>query len=376
MADEKTFSVPPVAPVVSTTAPTTSPLMVEKPQTLPVRKMAPRQFSAGLVARAPVGATFQGIGAVMAEGGQSVADAVRARKEGYVVADGVPVTGQYVNEIKAMAAGGSAIMQRTMPPQGYAAAGYRFADPNRGRVGSALAGAPGFVPPAVKRMSSYIPVSVADERRRQVATLMGLGSLAGEFPDTSSRKYADGDWFAKNSDRSGCWFSATETSDANQTFLSDCTVPTSVARKWAKYCDETYSADATLRRLCKIVPDVAVTPPWSTVGRVQRGLPADLKQVATDVTQAAKDIKAAADTAAPPPPQAQPPVNMTQLPPQTAVRKIPDIFGAKRPPIVLVPDIRIQPPPPKKEEPKSNTALIVGGLAVAAVVGVMVFKKK
>lgn len=311
MADAKDLVVPPATPVVSTTAPSTSPLMVNKPNVLPVRAKAPRRFSAGLVAQPPVGATFQGLGATMVEGPQSVAATVRSRKESYVMADGVPVTGQYVSEIKAMAAGGSAISQKTMPKQGYAAAGYTYADPNRGRVGSTLQGAPGFVPKMVKKSRYYIPVSVAEERRRQVATLMGLGNLAGEFADTPKYKYSDSDFF-KTADRSGCLLSVSNDANANQTFATECTLSIAAAEAWTKYCNETYATDGNLRRLCKIVSDYAPAPPWSVVGKTQRGLPQDAEQLMKAAKEAAQVVKDQLPASAPP---VNPPVNMTQMPP-------------------------------------------------------------
>jgi hypothetical protein len=152
------------------------PLNVQSP--LPVRSNPNvNPYNAAPYRRAPVGSTFAG----MAEGGVSVADMVRAQKDGYLTSDGFQIAGpNYTQQIRKDAAGERYIAPPSMPTAGYAAAFYPYPS-SKMKVGAALAGTPvrgGTTPAWVKQSKYYIPESPAQHRKAQMATLMGLGGLA------------------------------------------------------------------------------------------------------------------------------------------------------------------------------------------------------
>lgn len=136
-------------------------------------------YSASPYQRARVGSTFAGLG--MAEGSVSVADMVRAQKDGYLTSDGFQIAGpNYTQSIRKDAAGDLYIAPPSMPTAGYAAASYPYPS-SKMKVGAALAGTPfpgGTTPAWVKQSKYYIPESPAQHRKAQMGTLMGLGGLA------------------------------------------------------------------------------------------------------------------------------------------------------------------------------------------------------
>lgn len=178
---------PPANPQPLNSAQGIDPMLRSFQQPLPVR-VSPNvnPYGRSPYQRAPVGATFNGIGAA------SVADAVRMQKDAYLASgDGLPITGpDYVQKIRMDAAGDLYVAPPSMPTAGYAAAFYNR--PNeKMKVGAALAGTPfpGGTDPAWLRGSKYyIPQSPAEHRKAQMATLMGLGRIgtgvaAGETSD-------------------------------------------------------------------------------------------------------------------------------------------------------------------------------------------------
>ena len=153
------------------------PLNVQSP--LPVRTSPNvNPYNAAPYQRAPVGSTFAGLG--MAEGGVSVADMVRAQKDGYLTSDGFQISGpNYTQSIRKDAAGDLYIAPPSMPTAGYAANFYPYPS-SKMKVGAALAAAPfpgGTTPAWVKQSKYYIPESPAAHRKAQMGTLMGLGGL-------------------------------------------------------------------------------------------------------------------------------------------------------------------------------------------------------
>lgn len=263
------------------------PLNVQSP--LPVRSNPNvNPYNAAPYRRAPVASTFAA--APMAEGGVSVADMVRAQKDGYLTSDGFQIAGpNYTQQIRKDAAGERYIAPPSMPTAGYAAAFYPYPS-SKMKVGAALAGAPfpgGRTPAWVKQSKYYIPESPAEHRKAQMATLMGLG--AAEFADTDKYVYADSDWFQNTPagetrpDYKGhsCLASVSDDPEPSQTFLTDCTLSAPAAKAWANYCNNTYAGQTSeaqnLRRLCKIVPSAFPAPPWSVAGKNQRGLSSSLE---------------------------------------------------------------------------------------------------
>lgn len=92
------------------------------------------EYQAGMAPVPPVGTFLQG-GPVMVEGQTSLAAAVRAQKDGFLVDDGVQVAGDYTDAIRAEAGGG--IAPPSMPKVGYSAAGYNYPSAAM-RTGAAL----------------------------------------------------------------------------------------------------------------------------------------------------------------------------------------------------------------------------------------------
>ena len=189
--------------------------------------VSPRNARAAeMMRRAPVN-TFLSA-APVAAGSTSVADMVRAQREGFLMADGVQVAGDYGTEIRAEKGG---IAAPRMPPVGFPAAqSYKY--PSRKMiVGAALAATPSaadftasrrplptasFNPgafvmarpdslnnslivnepvrmPSVRDLypqgSTYAEMASAspsEERRRNVATLLGLAEMPSVRPAPSS----------------------------------------------------------------------------------------------------------------------------------------------------------------------------------------------
>ncbi len=162
------------------------PLNVQRP--LPVRTSPNvNPYNAAPYQRAPVGSTFAGLG--MAEGSVSVADMVRAQKDGYLTSDGFQIAGpNYTQSIRKDAAGDLYIAPPSMPTAGYAAAAYPYPS-SKMKVGAALAGTPfpgGTTPAWVKQSKYYIPESPAQHRKAQMGTLMGLGGISENIVELSS----------------------------------------------------------------------------------------------------------------------------------------------------------------------------------------------
>lgn len=162
------------------------PLNVQNP--LPVRTNPNvNPYSASPYQRARVGATLSAM--PMAEGGVSVADMVRAQKDGYLTSDGFQISGpNYTQSIRKDAAGDLYIAPPSMPTAGYAANSYPYPS-SKMKVGAALAAAPfpgGQTPAWVKQSKYYIPESPAQHRKSQMATLMGLGAIKEDILDLST----------------------------------------------------------------------------------------------------------------------------------------------------------------------------------------------
>jgi hypothetical protein len=188
--------------------------------------VAPTSNQAAEVRRAPIG-TF--LGAMpMATGSTSVADMVRAQREGFLMADGVQVSGNYMTELQAEKGG---ITAPRMPSVGFPAA-QSYSYPSRKMiVGAALSATPeardftgtrqplptaSFNPgafvmsrpdslnnslvinrpvqmPSVRDLypqgSQYAEMasaSPADERRRNLSTLLGLPEMPSVRPAPQS----------------------------------------------------------------------------------------------------------------------------------------------------------------------------------------------
>ena len=240
---------------------------------------------------------------------------------GALIDNGVPVSGDYTDAIRNAA--GFAFGPKRLPKQGYAAASYSY-PAKQMVVGATLAGNP-IINPQPTRASSpnapkfvtrggsirgQISSSPSEDRRRLISTLQGLA--AAEFREDSTHIYADSDWFkntppgASRPNYMGvsCLRNVSGDNNANQTFGSSCTLSAAAAAAWAKWADDTFPgpAGAEYRRIAKLVPEIAPAPPWSVVGRAQRGLPQDWESVAKAAKAEIEKRRAAAQQPAVPAP--------------------------------------------------------------------------